>query len=89
MTLVAAVRRRQPERLLGELGRDGGRAAIGRQPRGVVEHAGDLGVRRVRRQREVTGAEERVVDDAGDPCVNAPPLLAQVAGRGPTTAADG
>ncbi len=37
MALVALVRRRQPERLLGELGRDGRRAAIGRQPRGVVE----------------------------------------------------
>ena len=35
--LVARVRRRQPERLLGELGRDGRRAAIGRQRRGVVE----------------------------------------------------
>ena len=33
------VRRRQPERLLGELGRDSRRAAVGRQPRGVVEHA--------------------------------------------------
>ena len=41
------VRRRQPERLLGELGRDGRRTTIGRQCRGAVEHAGDVGVRRV------------------------------------------
>ena len=39
MALVARVRRRQPERLLGELGRDRRRAAIGGQPRGVVERA--------------------------------------------------
>ena len=78
MALVVRVRRRQPERLLGELGRDGRRAAIGRQPRGLVEHGGDIGIRRVPRKREVTGAEERVLDDAGDPRVNAPPLFPQV-----------
>ena len=40
MALVARVRWRQPERVLGELGRDGRRAAIGRHSRGVVEHNG-------------------------------------------------
>ena len=89
MALVALVRRRQPERLLGELGRDGRRAAIGRQPRGVVEHAGDVGVRRVLRQREVTGAEERVVDDLRDPSRARSAAPRPGPGRGPTTAADG
>ena len=48
--LVARVRRRQPKRLLGELGRDGRCAALGRERRGVVEHGGDSGVGRVARR---------------------------------------
>ena len=78
MALVAHVQRRQPERLLGELGRDGRRAAIAGQSRGVVEHNGNLGVRRVPGQREVARTEERVFDDSRDAFVNALPLLAQV-----------
>ena len=37
---------------------------------GVVEHSGNIGVRRVRRQREVTGTQQRVVDELRDPCVH-------------------
>ena len=89
MALVARLRRRQPERLLGELGRDRRRAAIGREPRGVVEHSGDVGVGRVRRRARGDGrggAGRRRC--SRDPRVNAPPLVAQVRRRGPTTAAD-
>ena len=74
MTLVARVLRRQPERVLRELGGDGRRTAIGRQSRRIVEHGGDVAVRRIPRHREVTGAQERVVDDSGDPRVHALPL---------------
>ena len=65
--LVVRGRRCQPNRLLGELGRDGRCAARGRKGRGVVEHSGGGGVGRVAREREVTSADDRVVDDAGDP----------------------
>ena len=78
MALAAVAWRRQPERLLGELGRDSRGAAIGRQPRGVFEHARDIGVRRFRPEREVARAEERVLDDSRDPQVNLPPLLAEI-----------
>ena len=54
--LLRPVRRRQPDGLLGELGADRRRTAIRRQSRGVVEHGGDLGVRRVARERKVTRA---------------------------------
>ena len=57
--LVARVRRRQPERLLGELGRDRRGAAIGGESRGVVEHRGDVCIGRVLRERKVTGAARR------------------------------
>ena len=86
VALVARVRRRQPERVLGELGRERRRAAIGRETRGVVEHGGDAGVRRLRRQREVTGAEERVVDDAPQPARERRAAPRRGPGREPTTA---
>ncbi|MFL6013184.1 MAG: hypothetical protein ACJ74P_02595 [Gaiellaceae bacterium] len=77
MPFLAIVRRGQAERLLGELGRDSRRAAVRRQPRGVVEHPRDPGVRRVRREREMTGAQQRVADDSRETFVNAAPLFAQ------------
>ena len=64
-------RRGQPQRLLGELGRDGGRAALGRRQRGVLQHGRHLRVGRVRRQREMSCAGERVVNDLGKPHVEA------------------
>ena len=78
LTLRAGARRRQPERLLGELGGDRGRAAIHGEPRGFVELTCDGRVGRVRREREVTGAEERILDDARDACVHLQPVSAQV-----------
>ena len=72
--IVALVRRRQPDSLLGELRRGGRRAALGRERRGILEHGGGGGVRSVAREREVTGAEYGVVDDPRDPAVNAPSL---------------
>jgi hypothetical protein len=44
----------------------------------VVEDSGDVCVRRVPRQREVSSAEERVFDDSRKASVNTPPLLTQV-----------
>jgi hypothetical protein len=61
--LVACLRRRQPDRLLGELGRDRRYPALKRERRGVVELGSDLGVGRICRQRKVAGAGNRVVDD--------------------------
>jgi hypothetical protein len=72
---VARVGWGQAERVLGELGRDCGSAAVRRETRGVVEHGGDPGVRRLRRQGEVTGTEHRVVDDERNALVNAAPVL--------------
>jgi hypothetical protein len=76
---VGILCRRQPERLLRELGRGGGGAALDRQPRRVVENGGNFGVRRRRRQREVTGAEERIFHDSRDTFMDAPPLVAEAA----------
>ena len=45
MALFAPVERRQSERVLGELGRDGRRAPVACKARGVVEHVGDDAVR--------------------------------------------
>jgi hypothetical protein len=78
-SLVVCLRRRQPDRLLGELGRDRRYPALDRERRGVVERGGDLGVGRVRRQGEVAGAGDRVVDDRRDPPVHAPAPRSQVA----------
>jgi hypothetical protein len=79
MVLVGPLRRRQPQGLLGELGRDLRRTAIGSQARGVVEDGGDLGVRLLPRQREMAGTEERILDDVREASVNGPPLVPQIA----------
>jgi hypothetical protein len=42
--LVLLLGGRQPQRLLGQLGRGGQSAAVGRQSDGAVERRGDLGV---------------------------------------------
>ena len=76
--IVVLVRRRQPKRLLGELGSDGRCAALGRERGGILEHGGGGGVRSVAREREVTRAEERVLDDPRNSSVNASSLVAQV-----------
>ena len=76
--VVDPIRRRQPERLLCQLGGLGQRAAIVCQRGGVVEQTRNVGVGRVGREREVAGAEDRVFDDLGDTGMNAPSLFAQV-----------
>ena len=55
--------------------------------RGVVEHARDLGVGHVPRQREMTRAKQRVLDDVRDPSVTRVAAPRRGPGRGPTTAA--
>ena len=75
---IAALRRCEPERLLGELGSDRRRPALGRRCHGDVELGGDVRVRLAPRQRQVTGAEERILDDARDPSVDVLSLIAQV-----------
>jgi hypothetical protein len=54
--IFTPIRRRQPEGAVGELGRESGRAALGRDLRGIVEHGGNGSVGRLAREREVTGA---------------------------------
>ena len=78
MHRVARVRRSQTQRLLGDLGGACRRATIGRKPGGVVEHSGDIGVGGIRRQREVAGMFERIVDDRGDAFVHAAALIPQI-----------
>ena len=79
MPLLARVGRRQPHRLLGELGRSRQRAPLGCERHGVVESGGDGSVRRVAREREVTGTQKRVVDDLGQTGVDLLPLGTEVA----------
>ena len=78
VALVAGVRRGQAERLVGKFGRESRCSAIGRETRSVVEHGSDARVRRLGRERDVTGVEERIVDDARNTLVDAAPLLSQV-----------
>jgi hypothetical protein len=87
--LVARGRRRQPNRLLGELGRDGRCAPLGRERGGIVQHGGDGGVRSVAREPEVTRADDRVLDDLRNSAVNASSPFAQVEVENKRTAADG
>src|SRR5262245_16882362 len=74
--VVPRLGRRQSSRVFGELGCNRRGAAIARDPCCLVEHPGNLRVWRIARQREVTGAEDRIVDDRCDPRVNGSPLLA-------------
>ncbi len=75
MPVGVGVRRREPKRVLGELG-GGDRCAAGAgEGRGVLEGTGDLGVRALRRKREVAGAVERIRDDEGEASVCAPSLV--------------
>ena len=75
MPVAVGVRRRKPERVLGELG-GGDRCPTGaRQGRGILESTGDLAVRALRRKREVAGAVERIRDDQGEASVCAPSLV--------------
>ena len=76
--VINPIRRRQPERLICQLGRLRRRAAIVCQRGGVIEPTCNLSVRRVGRECDVAGGEDRVVDDLGDTGVNAPSLFAQV-----------
>ena len=61
--LVLWFRRRQPECVLRKLGRERRCAAIARRRSGALEQTGDSGVGLDGREREVTSAEDGVVDD--------------------------
>ena len=79
MPVGVSVRRRKPKRVLGELG-GGDRCRAGaRESRGVLENSGDLGVRALRRKREVVGAVERIRDNDGETSVCAPSLVSRYA----------
>src|SRR3954451_7504926 len=78
MAVATRIRRRQSQRMLGDLGRGGGGTSPGRECRGVVELTSDLGGRLIPRQREGTGADDPAAKDARDPRVIAPPLLPQL-----------
>ena len=79
LTVIARLRGCEPERLLGELRRGRRGAAIGRERRGPLDDRGDIRVRSGRRERKVAGALHRIIDDIGDPSVNAAAGLAEVA----------
>jgi hypothetical protein len=76
-TLIGMVNRRQPKRVLCKLGGVRWRAAIACESGGVIEETRNVGVRRINREREVTGAKHRLFGDLRDPCVNGPPLFAE------------
>jgi hypothetical protein len=65
--------RREPERLLRQLGGRRRRAPGGRRPRCVLENQGDLATRLGCREREVARSFLSVRDDVGEPCVERPP----------------
>ena len=88
-SLVAFIERREPERVLGEIGGERGCTALGRGPRGLVQHRGHLAVRSIRGEREVPGPDKRVVRDLGDSPVDALPVVREVCVRAPTRAAGG
>jgi hypothetical protein len=69
----------QPERLLRELGRDGGRTTFGSQDCRAVQFCRALGVGRGPREREVARTQHGVVDRLGDPSVQRAPLVAELA----------
>ena len=66
MPVAVGVRRREPERVLRERGRDDWCPTGARQGRGILERTGDLAVRALRRKREVAGTVERIRDDQGE-----------------------
>ena len=73
--LVLLVGRRQPERLLGQLRRQRRRAAFCLESCGAVEQTGDVGVGHSARQREVTSACDRIVNDLRDLGMDRPASL--------------
>ena len=72
--LVAQHGRCQPQRLFGELRRDGPCSTLLRQRSRFVKHPRDVGVGRVGAEREMAGANDRIVRDLGDSRVDATPL---------------
>jgi hypothetical protein len=67
--------RREPKRVLRELGScDRGAAGAG-EGRRALEDNGDLGIRALRRKREVPGAVERIRDDQRQASVCTPSLV--------------
>ncbi len=64
--------------MLCKLGGVRWRAAIACEGGGVIEETRNVGVRRIGREREVTGAKHRLFGDLRDPCVNGPPLFAEI-----------
>ena len=85
----AALRRRQPHRVLAELAGDDRRALGGGGLGRALEHGRELGVGPVGREREVTCARERILGELGQAAVGAAAARPRTApGRGPRRAAD-
>ena len=76
---LGVIGRGQPEGMLDELGRGCDRAVLEGQARRLVEHGRDVGIGPVRRQGQVTGADQGVVGQSGDRGVHSPPAVAEVA----------
>ena len=73
--ILGGLRRRQAERVLGELGRGDARTAPRRQLCGLLQHRGDLFIGPVGGKREVPGALDRIIDRRGKASVSSSPLF--------------
>ena len=74
MPVAVGAWRRKPKRMFAKFGGDDRGTARARQGRSVLEVSGDLRIRALRREREVTGPVERVARDRCETSVRATPL---------------
>ena len=74
MPVAVGAWRRQPKRVLAEFGGDDWGTARARQCRGLLEVGGDLRIRTLGREREMTGLVERVTRDRCETSVRTTPL---------------
>ena len=72
VALADLVRRRQPQRRLGQLGRARRGAATAGDRRRILQRGGDGWVGLVRREREMAGAQHWIRDEPGDAFVHDP-----------------
>ena len=68
------IARCQPDRVLAELSRGDRRSVVGRRLRCELQRGRELAVGAVRRERQMTGARDRIVGEPGEAAVDALPL---------------
>ena len=79
-SVVDLCRRREPERLVGQLGGSRRRAARVGRPRCLLEDRSDLTIRLGRRKGEVPSSFLRARNDRREPCVQRPSARRRLAG---------